>query len=252
MIILSYNIDGYDDQTHQYLINLTTNYKIDVLFLSETKCDYNSLSTYLKQYKNYNYIINVHQPTKWHGVAMLILKEIKYQQIPITMGIPVRKDSNSKEAAIGRIIMVKINDYHIIGSYTPNSGQTPEKLQYRVQVWDPAFLKIINGYDRVIWVGDQNVALEEIDVSNPHKMKYYAGFRPEERANFKQCSLIDVWRHENPTLQEYTWKGYNPSPTYGMRLDHIMVSPSLLPLCQSFTLKQSNSDHIPIGIKIKK
>lgn len=262
--IISWNVDNYNSEIHNWLSSLINTNKPDVIFLSETKKPDSDLIPFFNQFTDYNYIINAHNPTKWHGVVMLIRKDHFYTQLQIKMCIPTRKDSKDPEAATGRVIAIQLNNkINIIGSYTPNSGRgEQDKLDYRVKIWDPAFsyiLELLRNNGPTLWMGDINVALNDIDVSNPKTMKTWAGFRPEERANLNtllcQGYWIDIWRHQNLNKQEYTWLSYTRKPNYGMRLDNIIVSNSLLPnMLNAFILSQvpTISDHVPVGVYMSK
>ena len=262
--LISYNVDGYNAEIHSYISSLLAS-KPDVVFLSETKKKREDLIAYFDTFTEYNYIINAHEPARYHGVIMLIRKDHVYEQLNVNLAISCRKDSKSQDAAVGRIITIKLNNVlNIIGSYTPNSGRggEPDKFDYRVKVWDPAFayiLEILRNSGHTLWMGDINVALNDIDVSSPKTMKVWAGFRPEERANLNALlssgKFIDIWRRQNPDKREYTWLGYPHRNNYGMRLDNVIVSESLVPyMLNSFILTPSppHSDHAPVGAYIMK
>jgi exodeoxyribonuclease III len=262
-LIISWNVNGYNSDIHSWLIVLIETNKPDIIFLSETKKKVEDLMKFFSAFTEYNVVVNTHNPSKWHGVAMLIRKDHLYEELPVTMNIPVRKDSYSKEAAIGRVIIIKLNkQINIIGSYTPNSGRSDIiKLDYRTKVWDPTFallLEILRNNDHTIWIGDINVAPTDMDVSNPKTMKQYAGYTSQERENFASLlntgNWIDVWRSQHPTERMYTWRGSSQKQNYGMRLDNIIVSKSLLPnILNSFMITDCpvSTDHIPIGTYIK-
>jgi exodeoxyribonuclease III len=256
---VSWNVDGYNDSIHSWLKEFIQKKKPDLIFLSETKRTRYNLEFYFDQFTEYNYIINTHTPAQYHGVAMLIHKSHKYSQYPVQMNITVRNDSKSNEAATGRIIAIQLNQsMNIIGCYTPNSGRALEKLDYRVKVWDPAFfylLELLRSNGPTLWLGDINVALTDLDVSNPVMMRRWAGFTPEERQNLQGLlstgNWYDAWRLQNPTSKEYSWIGYNKNKGYGMRLDNIIISSSLISQIKSTDiLKDSSkeSDHLPITI----
>jgi exodeoxyribonuclease III len=260
--IISWNINGYTNDIHEWLLTFARSERPDVIFLSETKKNAVDLSQLFRAFTEYNFIINAHNPAKWHGVAMLIRNDHSYEQLSIEMNIGVRKDSNGNEAATGRLIAIVFNkQFYIIGSYTPNSGQSdPIKLDYRTKTWDPTFFRILEKLRNsgpTIWIGDINVAPDEIDISNPKTMRKYAGFTKEERDNFRSLletgNWIDIWRYQHPTERVYTWCGCPPRPNYGMRLDNAVVSKSLLPQMQnSFVISECpiSADHIPIGVII--
>ena len=262
--ILSWNVDGYTYETHTWLLSLAQINRPDVIFLSETKKKPEDLLPVFSAFTDYNAIINSHNPSKWHGVAMLIRKDHFYERIDVNMNIPVRKDSYDQEAATGRVIVIHLNKHiYIIGTYTPNSGRSDQiKLDYRTRIWDPTFaflLETFRNHGHTLWIGDINVALNELDVSKPTAMSKYAGFTPAERANLVSLlgtgNWIDIWRSQNPTQRIYTWLGYPHRPNYGMRLDNIIVSKSLVHyMLNSFMLPQSpeSSDHIPIGVYVSR
>lgn len=263
-VVLSWNVDCYSNDVHMWLLSLVNTSRPDVIFLSETKKKTEDLALLFSAFTDYNVIINAHDPPKWHGVAMLIRKDHSYQQIPIQMNIPTRSDSKGTEAATGRLIAICLNkQMYIIGSYTPNSGRSDQiKLHYRTKIWDPAFFNLLDQFRAsgpTMWLGDINVALDDIDVSNPKTMCKYAGFTPEERANFRSLlqtgNWIDIWRHQHPNERTYTWCGAPPRPNYGLRLDNIVVSKSLLPnMMSTFVISDGvpvSADHIMVGAYIK-
>lgn len=109
-----------------------------------------------------------------------------------------------------------------------------------------------------LWLGDINVAPNEIDISQS-SMKRYAGFTSEERANFHSLintgNWVDIWRHQHPTDRVYTWCGNPPRANYGMRLDNIIVSDSLVQnITNSFMISDGcpvSADHIPVCSLLK-
>jgi exodeoxyribonuclease III len=260
--IVSWNVNGYRDNIHAWLLDYVAQHAPDVIFLSETKKSEDFLRVKFAEFPNYNVIINNHNPCRWHGVAMLIRKNNTYQHIPITMNIAVRNDNKGVEAADGRIIAIVLNNQmYVIGSYTPNSGRGDDhKLTYRVRTWDTAFTTLLEMSRKAgptVWIGDINVALDDIDVSNPKGMKNYAGFRPQERHNLRQLltngEWIDIWRHQHPEQRMYTWRGTADPNVYGMRLDNIILSQDLLPLVQQsymITNCPLAADHIPVCVQL--
>lgn len=258
-LFMAWNVNGYSDKIHEWLLSYVGVANPDVIFLSETKKKPEVLNPKFNEFVNYNYIINVHSPSQWHGVAILIRKDHSYKQIEINLGIPVRGDNKSNDPGLGRILAIHFNEeLYLIGSYTPNSGNSdPVKLQYRTQIWDPAFFNLLQQLHNLgptIWLGDVNVARDDIDVSNPKSMSKNAGYTPEERYNF-HCILnsgdwIDIWRYQHPSEVLYSWCGRYRTPTvHGMRLDNILLSKSLLPRAlNSFMIPDCSldTDHIPV------
>lgn len=262
--LLSWNVDGYTPDIHVWLKVLAQTTRPDIIFLSETKKKAEDLTLLFGEFTDYNVILNVHVPASMHGVAMLIRNDHVYEHLPVQMNIAPRSDTKVAEAGTGRIILIKLDQkFFIIGSYTPNSRASGDiKHIYRTTIWDPAFfalLEILRSHGGVIWLGDVNTALDEIDVSNPDSMKRYAGFTLEERTNLRSLldtgNWIDIWRYQHPNDRIYTWCGNPPRANYGMRLDNIIISDLLVPnILTSFMISDGcpiSADHIIIGAMIK-
>lgn len=255
----SWNVNGYSDCIHSTIKQIIKESSPSILFFTETKRTYNQLVTHFEQLTDYAYYISVHNPHQYHGVAMLVRKDIPHTLMSIDLGIERRKDSaKCASATVGRLIAVNIFDFVVIGTYTPNSGRTEEtqKLVYRENVWDVAFYETIRSMSttsEIVWMGDVNAApvLEE-DVSNK-SMYSWAGCRPGERGNLNSLlkdGWVDVWRKEHPHNREYTWRGKQNSTKYGMRIDNIIITPGLWKNVNSSFICHScdGSDHVPIGM----
>ena len=69
----------------------------------------------------------------------------------------------------GRVITAEFPEYYIVTCYTPNSKDGLARLDYRM-TWEDAFLAYLKKLEEkkpVIFCGDLNVAVEEIDLKNP-------------------------------------------------------------------------------------
>lgn len=86
----------------------------------------------------------------------------------------------------GRTITVEFEKFFLVGCYVPNSGQSLERLDYRVEEWDPfirSYLNQLKTKKPVIFLGDLNVGHLDLDIHNPeakHIVKQ-AGLTPRER-----------------------------------------------------------------------
>lgn len=260
----SWNVNGYSPEIHYWLYSFAKDNSPDIIFLSETKLKEDDLKDYFNQFEDYDVIINPNKPWKYHGVVMLIRKCRKYNQTPVEMDIKPRYDTISDSVATGRIISILFEDkYHIVATYSPNSGNElkPEKMRYRMEEWDISLHKWLNEIRQkhpTVWLGDINVAISEKDVSNPEKMCKFAGFKNEERwslLKFLGTDWIDVWRFQHPDEILYSWRGhyaYGNNKKYGMRLDNIIVNKDLIfKVTDSFMVSNCPySDHVPICMKL--
>lgn len=267
--IITWNINGLSDAVWAVLKNYLINDRPAIVCLNETKRKQTDLEARFAETPEYIAIINVHKPAHMHGVVMLIRKDVKFQiyNLDNAMGCEVRNDSKKggcTDASVGRIIAGRVNDqFNIVVTYVPNAGSNWNKplanLDYRIHQWDPALTKILNGLaDNLptIWLGDINVAPNEIDVTHPVEQSKYAGFTAEERTSFAnfitqvdttgQPRWVDIWRAQHPIDQEYTWFGGRTK----MRLDTIIVSAALvskIPL--SYIIPHNGvSDHTVVGM----
>ena len=76
------------------------------------------------------------------------------------------------------MITLEFKDYYFITVYTPNSQSELARLSYRMK-WEEdflAYLKKLEEKKPVIFCGDLNVAVEEIDLKNPKRQIENAGF----------------------------------------------------------------------------
>jgi exodeoxyribonuclease III len=277
-LFFSWNVNIYSEDVHKFLTQYINKYCPAVIFLSETKKQEDVLQKYFTEFKDYNYIINAHKPAKFHGVAFLIHKDYTFDRMNTKMNIKCRQDSVGNCASVGRVIAFSLSKkswnnkfLYIVGSYTPNSGQRDQvKLDYRVKDWDLEFKKCFLDYfvehgiqSSVIWLGDINVALDEIDVSHVSKMKSYAGFTSQERQNFRnileekdekgECRWVDIWRSQHKNKSGFTWRGRNGDPNYGMRLDNIIISNELVKNVVDSEIvneKAESADHVPVTVTL--
>merc|ERR1712232_726485 len=133
----------------------------------------------------------------------------------------------------------------LVNSYVPNSGLKLERLEYRVQDYDPLVRQYLRDLGKkyskggVIWTGDLNVAERDYDrfFNNFKAMQKCPGFTPEERASFRetlaQTEMVDAFRDLYPNAHDtYTFwsKRFDQkSKNNGWRLDYFVVSKDLLP-----------------------
>jgi exodeoxyribonuclease-3 len=106
----------------------------------------------------------------------------------------------------GRLITVELDSLFLVAAYVPNSGQTLDRLDYRVDGWDIYIREYLanlrdsndnsnHKYKGVVYCGDMNVGHLDVDIYN-HTAKHIvkqAGLTPRERASFTKL-LEGGWR----------------------------------------------------------
>jgi exodeoxyribonuclease-3 len=160
----------------------------------------------------------------------------------------------------GRVSTVEFDKFFVISVYTPNTKGDLSRLQIRTEGWDPAFLKYISSLEAikpVIFMGDLNVAHQEIDLARPKQNVGKHGFTAEERSGFDNilsAGFIDSFRFLHLDKKDaYTWWthwGNARANNIGWRIDYIMVSPKLKFMRADIHPNQTGSDHCPTSIEI--
>lgn len=162
----------------------------------------------------------------------------------------------------GRMVVSERAGLTVIAGYFPNASAELVRLDYKRE-FSRNLTRIIEKRhglgERIIVVGDMNVAPEEIDLANPKSNRKSPGFTDEEREDFRgylSTGLRDVLRERNPTTPGlYTWwsqRGGARARNVGWRIDIFLVSEGLLPCVTSAKIHPEvrGSDHCPVSIEI--
>ncbi len=163
----------------------------------------------------------------------------------------------------GRFVIVKIRGLWIYNVYFPNGAANETR-----HVFKQDFLKLFGEHlhkkaargERVVLLGDYNVAYKNIDVHDPVRLSKVSGFLPEERAwfeGFLSKGFVDAFRHFYPDRAGcYTWWSYRERArprNRGWRIDHMCVTQNLLPhvLSAEVRTETHGSDHCPIVLNLE-
>ena len=165
-------------------------------------------------------------------------------------------------ANAGRAITSSHAGLQVVNVYVPNSGDQLKNLTPRLNAWDPALAAHVRQLAQagpVLLTGDLNVAPSPLDVYDPKRLLRSAGFTEEERHSFathlQGQGLVDAFRQLHPEAQAYTffsWRGGMRAKAKGWRLDHMLLTPQLLPRLRSCTVLSTvpGSDHVPISLRL--
>lgn len=211
--------------------------KPDVLCLQEIRCnDKLDISSILRLNERKYSIVGMNCATSKKGYSgtLTMVKESLVSQIQ-----SIQRDFSDCEACSeeGRAITVELSECVIVNVYVPNSKPDLSRLQWRVDVWEPAMRNHIKALEKrtrkaVILCGDLNVAPNDIDVHNPKTAKNQHGFTQEEKDAFalllKECDLVDAFRHLYPSqANAYTWwSNFHKSreKNKGWQIDKFLIS----------------------------
>lgn len=161
-----------------------------------------------------------------------------------------------------RTIETNIDDLTIINAYFPHGGLRGEerfffKLEFYKRMKNYLKSKINNG-EKIILLGDFNVAPEQIDVWSPTILEGTIGFMNEEREAFKDLlsiGLVDTFREYSPNGKAFSWWDYRAGAfrkNEGMRIDHILIGMDLVPRLKNCYIDREpreikgTSDHAPV------
>ena len=159
-----------------------------------------------------------------------------------------------------RLIAARFNDIWLLNTYVPQ-GKSIEHADYTAK---KEFLRRTAAFvekhieEKLVWVGDLNVAPTEIDVTNPSSKKDHVCFVKELRDLFTELTspLTDCFRKHHEGERLYSFFDYRVKNAVdrniGWRIDHILATPSLASRCTACWIdleprkREKPSDHTPM------
>ena len=139
-----------------------------------------------------------------------------------------------------RLIRAVVAGVALVNTYVPQGRSTDsEHFQYKL-----AWLERLRGFferhyrpdEPLLWMGDLNVATEEIDVYDPKGLLDHVDFHPEARAalqRVQEWGFVDVFRRHHPGEPgHYTFWDYRARDPIergiGWRVDHVWATEPLM------------------------
>ena len=165
---------------------------------------------------------NVHgsineQPNSSGGI--LILARRGLDMVPKESG----KDKENKGRMAWEIYEMRGQRILIMGIYGPATAGEDKK---NAKFYEDEVFEVLDTetYDKIIMAGDWNVFLDpKVDQKNyKNPEKYREKTREAIKSKIRTHSLIDIYRVENPTDREYTYKDKTGTATES-RLDYFLV-----------------------------
>jgi len=224
----------------------------DILGIQETKVEIEQLTDETKNHEGYYSFFESSQMRKgYSGVS--IYSKIHPLKVTGTLNL---KDFRDDE---GRLIIAEYDKFYLMNCYWPNGGKSPEHFQYKLEYYEH-FLKLAKKLEKrkpVIFMGDVNATVSDIDLARPKENIGHVGCTPEERNILQKyiASFIDTWREKNPEKQQWTWwdmKSRARDRDIGWRIDYIFISKSLQGKVKKIEIlgNQMGSDHCPVMLDI--
>lgn len=201
---------------------------IDILCLQETKVVDDDFP--VAAFKEMGYRAVYRGEKSYNGVA--ILTKAPMDGFAIGFG-------DAEEPACGtRLVRGRIGDFCFINTYVPQ-GKAVDHADY---VFKHRFLDRMKALldreyltsEKVVWVGDMNVALTDIDVTSPEKKRDHPCFAQDIREHFedvKSWGFVDLFRKFRPGEGEFSFFDYRVKNALerniGWRIDHVLVTSAL-------------------------
>jgi len=255
--LATFNINGINQRLRN-LVDWLSVAKPDVVCLQEIKCR-NADFPY-KPLDALGYRAIVHGQGPHHGVAILARG---FEPLETRRNLPdggTDREARYLEAAIDGVLVGCL--------YLPNGNPAPgPKFTYKL-----AWFERLNAYAAeltargipAVLAGDYNVVPTDADIYALRSWKDNALVQPEPRAAFHRLlgqGWIDALRAFHPTEPAYTfWHYYRDAwrRDAGMRLDHLLVSPSLASRVAEAKIDrdirgyENASDHVPVWLSLER
>ncbi len=162
----------------------------------------------------------------------------------------------------GRIVVSELPDFTLIAGYFPNASAELVRLPFKREFSRDLTRIIAERHargERLVVVGDMNVAPEEIDLANPKTNRKNPGFTDEEREDFRgylAAGMRDIFRERHPGEKGlYTWwsqRGGARAKNVGWRIDLFLISEALVDRVTDARIHPEvrGSDHCPISLTL--
>ena len=222
----------------------------DVLCLQETKLEDAKFPVEALRQAGYHALF--HGQKTYNGVAILT----REPALEVATGIPGFEDDQK------RVIAATLAGVRIVCVYVPNGeNMDSPKFQYKMKWLDAlrAWLAAeLTRHPKLAVAGDYNIAPEARDVHDPALWENKIHFTKPERESLHALfgvGLADSFRLFEQPERSYTWWDYRMMSfrrKMGLRIDHILLSPTLAKLCGSCTIDieprklERPSDHAPV------
>lgn len=257
MKIATYNVNGINGRL-PVLLQWLKEAKPDVVCLQELKAPQERFP--VKEINQAGYQAIWKGQKSWNGVAILA-KDLEIVEVQNSL-------PGDSEDLQSRYIEAIINQIVICCIYLPNGNPYPgSKFDYKLN-WIKRFKRRTNQLIKMelpaILIGDFNIIPTQEDVYKPERWENDALFRTEVRKAYHDLlkkgwldSIRTLYPNEKIyTFWDYLYKAYERNA--GIRLDHILLSPYLIPDLKSGGVDKEvrgwdkTSDHAPVWIELKR
>ena len=222
----------------------------DVLALQETKTIDDNFP--VEEINNAGYQVSFIGQKTYNGVATICKSSIE----TIATSIPDYEDEQR------RVLAINNSGVTVLNLYIPNGSEVDsDKYRYKLEWFSklhPFIKQLQKDNDRLIILGDFNIAPEDQDVHDPEAWQGKILVSPAEREEFEKLlshGMKDCFRLFEQEEKSFSWWDYRAAAFrrgHGMRIDHILASESLSTSCSACYIDKAPrklerpSDHTPV------
>lgn len=199
----------------------------DILCIQETKCTDKDFPAAAFNEAGYNVVFKGEK--SYNGVA--IISKVK----PAEYSFGIDDGAKSDET---RLAYARFGQIHIVNTYVPQGREIEHEMyKYKLE-WlkrlKKYFERHFTSQDKVVWLGDMNVAPQAIDIHNAEQQADHVCYHTDVRKAFADTvswGFIDVFRKHHPEAGQYSFFDYRTvnavKRNMGWRVDHIMCTQSM-------------------------
>ncbi len=251
MKIISWNVNGIRAVAKKENWKEVLKLSPDILAIQETKATPDQLPESVLNPKGYYSFFDSSKIRKGYSGVAVYCKE-KPEKIEYGLG----HDHMDTE---GRLLTLYFKDFIFMNCYWPNGGKSEEHFLYKLDYYDK-FLKRAKALEKrkpVIFVGDVNATVADIDLARPKENAGKLGCTEDERSRLAKYvkSFTDTFRFVHGNKIKYTWwdmKTRSRDRNIGWRIDYIFTSKSLEKKIKKAEILNEvyGSDHCPIELGV--
>ncbi len=200
----------------------------DILCLQETKCVDPDFPE--EFFKELGYFSTFKGMKSYNGVAVISRERPDEATFGLGDGLASPEREESENA---RVVSVRFGDLTLLNTYIPQ-GKEIDNPDYRYKL--DFFARLCAIFDskfkageRLIWLGDLNVAPTDLDVANPKNKTNHVCFHKDVKYAFAEVmswGFVDIFRKHLPEEGEYSFWDYRIKDALtrniGWRIDHIL------------------------------
>jgi len=252
MRIVTWNLNSLNVRL-PHLLAYLEEHQPDIVALQETKVPDEKFPQ--AEIEAVGYHVTYSGQKTYNGVAILSRAEAT----DIITDIPNLDDPQR------RVLAASIDNLRVINLYIPNGQEVgSEKYEYKFR-WLHALHSYLEAelakHDRLIVLGDYNIAPADIDIYNPKRWQGKIMCSDREREMFNsilKLGLTDSVRQLYPDEPMHSWWDYRMNAfkrDWGIRIDHILTTNAITPITAGVTKEERGrerpSDHAPVWLEFE-